>query len=129
MKMNQSLKRCLGWTEELIKDGRKALEYRVRVSDVKLGGRVLRDEEDEDEGGHRSGEGGEGALSPGRGGSLLGPWTPVEEGVKTLEEKADGAGGEEKEETLAEEVSAIAEALEDIKVFDMREKGSIGETF
>ncbi|KAL3421370.1 hypothetical protein PVAG01_07815 [Phlyctema vagabunda] len=40
-KMNQSLKRCLGWTEELITEGKKALEYHVRVSDVELGGRVL----------------------------------------------------------------------------------------
>jgi hypothetical protein len=40
-KMNQSLKRCLGWTEELIKEGKKALDYNVRVSDVELGGRVL----------------------------------------------------------------------------------------
>ncbi|CZT44663.1 uncharacterized protein RSE6_04862 [Rhynchosporium secalis] len=40
-KMNQSLKRCLGWTEELINEGKKALEYRVRISDVELGGRVL----------------------------------------------------------------------------------------
>ena len=40
-KMNQSLKRCLGWTEELINEGRKALEYHVKVSDVKLGGRIL----------------------------------------------------------------------------------------
>ncbi|KAK0610556.1 hypothetical protein B0T17DRAFT_628914 [Bombardia bombarda] len=40
-KINQSLKRCLGWTEELIKDGKRALEYKVRVSDVELGGRVL----------------------------------------------------------------------------------------
>jgi len=40
-KMNQSLKRCLGWTEELIGEGRKALAYQVRVSDVELGGRVL----------------------------------------------------------------------------------------
>ncbi|KAF1990466.1 hypothetical protein K402DRAFT_401295 [Aulographum hederae CBS 113979] len=44
-KMNQSLKRCLGWTEELIKEGKKALEYKVRVSDVKLGGRILTPEE------------------------------------------------------------------------------------
>jgi hypothetical protein len=44
-KMNQSLKRCLGWTEELISEGRKALEYHVRVSDVELGGRVLAPEE------------------------------------------------------------------------------------
>lgn len=49
-KMNQSLKRCLDYTEVLIKEGHKALEYRVRVSDIKLGGRILAppDEDDED---------------------------------------------------------------------------------
>ena len=47
-KMNQSLKRCLGWTEELISEGKKALEYHVRVSDVELGGRVLAPDEVED---------------------------------------------------------------------------------
>jgi hypothetical protein len=40
-KMNQSLKRCLGWTEVLINEGKKALEYNVKVTDVELGGRVL----------------------------------------------------------------------------------------
>ncbi|KAI1138289.1 hypothetical protein F5Y05DRAFT_404458 [Hypoxylon sp. FL0543] len=40
-KINQSIKRCLDWTEELINEGKKALEYHVSVSDVKLGGRVL----------------------------------------------------------------------------------------
>lgn len=49
-KMNQSLKRCLGWTEELINEGKKALEYNVRVSDVELGGRVLAPDEVEGEG-------------------------------------------------------------------------------
>ncbi|KAK4098648.1 hypothetical protein N658DRAFT_212581 [Parathielavia hyrcaniae] len=44
-KINQSLKRCLGWTEELIKEGKRALAYQVRVSDVELGGRVLAPEE------------------------------------------------------------------------------------
>ncbi len=44
-RLNQSLKRCLGWTEELIVEGRKALEYRVRVSEVELGGRVLSPDE------------------------------------------------------------------------------------
>lgn len=44
-KINQSLKRCLGWTEELIKEGKRALEYQVRVSEVELGGRVLAPEE------------------------------------------------------------------------------------
>lgn len=47
-RMNQSLRRCLGWTEELIKEGRRALEYKVRVSEVELGGRVLAPEEIEE---------------------------------------------------------------------------------
>ena len=46
-KLNQSIRRCVGFTEELISQGKKALEYRVRVSDVKLGGRVLSEDEDE----------------------------------------------------------------------------------
>lgn len=48
-KMNQSLKRCLGWTEELITEGKKALEYKVMVNDVKLGGRILVDDDGEDD--------------------------------------------------------------------------------
>jgi hypothetical protein len=47
-KMNQSLKRCLGWTEAMIDEGKKALNYHVRVSDVELGGRVLAPDEVED---------------------------------------------------------------------------------
>ncbi|KAL9095920.1 MAG: hypothetical protein Q9165_001918 [Trypethelium subeluteriae] len=48
-KLNQSIKRCVGFTEELISQGRRALEYKVRVSDVKLGGRVLSEDEDDHE--------------------------------------------------------------------------------
>ncbi|KAF2755509.1 hypothetical protein EJ05DRAFT_478503 [Pseudovirgaria hyperparasitica] len=75
-KMNQSLKRCLGWTEELIAEGRKALEYKVKVSDVKLGGRVLQatehenDYNDDDE---------ENDPTIGSGGALLSPWIPSSE--------------------------------------------------
>lgn len=47
-KMNESLKRCLSWTEELIKEGKKALDYRIRVSDVVFGGRVLNVDDLED---------------------------------------------------------------------------------
>lgn len=43
-KMNQSLKRCLGWTEELIKEGKRALAYQVRVSEVDIGGRVTHED-------------------------------------------------------------------------------------
>ncbi|MCJ1293988.1 hypothetical protein MMC34_005545 [Xylographa carneopallida] len=44
-RLNQSLKRCLGRTEALIAEGRKALAYRVVVGDVSGGGRVLTPEE------------------------------------------------------------------------------------
>jgi hypothetical protein len=50
-KINQSIKRCLNWTEVLIKEGQKALEYKVRVTDVELGGQILpplNDDEDDD---------------------------------------------------------------------------------
>ncbi|KAK5171731.1 uncharacterized protein LTR77_003367 [Saxophila tyrrhenica] len=39
--MNQSIKRCTYATEDMIREGKKALEYHVRVSDVRMGGRVL----------------------------------------------------------------------------------------
>lgn len=48
-KINQSIKRCLNWTEVLIKEGNKALEYHVRVSDVELGGHVLAPPDEEEE--------------------------------------------------------------------------------
>lgn len=55
-KLNESLKRCLGWTEGLIAEGKKALEYHVRVSDVELGGHVLvADDADENEGARSGG--------------------------------------------------------------------------
>ncbi|KAM0716911.1 hypothetical protein Q7P37_006763 [Cladosporium fusiforme] len=47
--MNQSLKRCMYATEEMINEGKKALQYSVRVSDVKLGGRILTDNDDDDD--------------------------------------------------------------------------------
>ena len=72
-KLNQSIKRCLGWTDTLIEEGKKALAYRVRLSDVEAtGGRVLRREEiglNDDE--------------LGRGGTLLSP------GLDEVEETFD----------------------------------------
>ena len=41
--MNQSLKRCMYATEEMINEGKRALQYNVRVSDIRLGGRILTD--------------------------------------------------------------------------------------
>lgn len=47
-RMNKSLQRCLTWTEDLIQHGKKALEYQV-PSDVKLGGRILTDDDEIDD--------------------------------------------------------------------------------
>nr|KMM69074.1 hypothetical protein CPAG_05397 [Coccidioides posadasii RMSCC 3488] len=48
-KLSQSIGRCLEWTESLITEGRKALEYQVYISDIEIGGRVLaHDDIDED---------------------------------------------------------------------------------
>jgi hypothetical protein len=44
-KLSQSIRRCMTCTDELIREGNKALEYRVGIGDVKLGGRVLNDDE------------------------------------------------------------------------------------
>ncbi|PSK34234.1 hypothetical protein B9Z65_8560 [Elsinoe australis] len=48
-RMNRSLQRCLTWTEDLIKDGKKALDLHVISSEVKLGGRVLEADDVEDD--------------------------------------------------------------------------------
>ncbi|KAF7853941.1 hypothetical protein EAF04_010607 [Stromatinia cepivora] len=49
-KMNQSLKKCLGWTEELINEGKRALDYRVKTSDIgPLAPRVLAPDEFDDD--------------------------------------------------------------------------------
>jgi hypothetical protein len=65
-KMSQSIKKCLAWTEDLISEGNKALQYQVKVSDVKLGGRVLSRDDEEDEVGalDQMGESSKGLLSP-----------------------------------------------------------------
>lgn len=62
-KMNQSLKRCMNWTEQLIKDGEKALAYQVRPSD--LPARVLVVEDDHDTAEVEESKG------------LLSPWSPI----------------------------------------------------
>ena len=78
-KLNQSLRRCMAWTEMMIKDGRKALEYEPEHHD--LGGRILnRDEEDEvrEDGGAEEDE--EEARH-----SLLSSWTPSPNPMPSLE--------------------------------------------
>ena len=65
-KMNQSIKRCMAWSEEMIREGRKQLDYQIRVSDVNFGGRVLDADVDHEEDDSEANDRG-----------LLGPWSPV----------------------------------------------------
>jgi len=46
-KLTQSIQRCLNCTEELIKDGNKALAYQIEETEVQIGGRVLTHDDDE----------------------------------------------------------------------------------
>lgn len=46
--MNQSIKRCMYATEDMLREGKAALQYNVRVSDIKLGGRILSGNDDEE---------------------------------------------------------------------------------
>jgi hypothetical protein len=73
-RMNQSLKRCMNWTEQLIKDGQKALQYQVRPSDVKLGGRVLIAEDDHDD-----------TTQAGESRGLLSPWSPLHRATEEMD--------------------------------------------
>lgn len=62
-KLNESIKRCLGRTGDLIADGKKALEYHVQIGGVEThGGRVLPPDELED---GEIGQQRQGLLSPG----------------------------------------------------------------
>lgn len=88
--MNQSLKRCMYATEDMIREGKKALEYHVRVSDVKLGGRVLNDLEDDETQEievEDMPEGHEDGMESAQG--LLGIWTGV---GRTTIEGSEGSG-------------------------------------
>lgn len=58
-KLNQSITRCLGWTESLIVEGKKALEFQVHISDIEIGGRVLASDD-----AYEEWEGNRGLLSP-----------------------------------------------------------------
>ncbi|KAL8846029.1 MAG: hypothetical protein Q9221_008860 [Calogaya cf. arnoldii] len=69
-RLNQALKRCLGRTDELIADGKKALDYMVDTGDAtNLGPRVLGP--DGRDGGYELGRG---LLSPGLDERLENPW-------------------------------------------------------
>ncbi|KAI4272103.1 MAG: hypothetical protein L6R38_006695 [Xanthoria sp. 2 TBL-2021] len=69
-RLNQALKRCLGRTDELIADGKKALEYMVNTGEVtSVGPRVLAPDDQ-----YGEFELGRGLLSPGLDERLENPW-------------------------------------------------------
>ncbi|KAL5115955.1 hypothetical protein ACEQ8H_006177 [Pleosporales sp. CAS-2024a] len=112
-RMNQSLKRCMNWTEQLIKDGQKALEYQVRPSDVKMGGRVLV-AEDDDEHDNAQAEESKGLLSP---------WSPLHRSVDGIEalDSPFFAGAIER---IVDRDSGV-----DVDGLDNRSMGSLGSPF
>jgi hypothetical protein len=67
-KLNQSLKRCMAWTDMMITDGRKALDYKAEHA---LGGRIL-DHEDLHDDAHADDEDDDDAPRH----SLVSSWTP-----------------------------------------------------
>lgn len=59
-KLTQSIQRCVNNTDEMIREGRGALAYQVGVGEVKIGGRVLRHDDDENENENENEQGDEG---------------------------------------------------------------------
>ncbi len=89
-RLNQALKRCLSCTDELIADGRKALEYKVNTGEAtNLGPRVLTPDDRVEEL-----ELGRGLLSPGTYEKTENPWerTTSEGGLESTAE-TDGLEG------------------------------------
>nr|OQO25830.1 hypothetical protein B0A51_09500 [Rachicladosporium sp. CCFEE 5018] len=94
--MNQSLKRCTFAAEDMLREGRRALDYHVKTSDVKLGGRVLADGHDQDDALHSPGSGedvGLGAADEGDD-TLLAAEDIVEEQTLGFLDVWQGVGGE-----------------------------------
>ncbi|KAL8902585.1 MAG: hypothetical protein Q9207_004570 [Kuettlingeria erythrocarpa] len=72
-RLNQALKRCLSCTDELIADGRKALDYKVNTGEAtNLGPKVLTPDDRVEEL-----ELGRGLLSPGIYEKIENPWEPT----------------------------------------------------
>ena len=102
-KTDALLVRCQFMIEEMVKEAKKALDYRVAAADVKLGGRILgSDNEEEDEGSNDDNDG----VNLGDGEGIT--ETEAEDEMTGTEgETTDDAGyadeGEEEEEEEEEE--------------------------
>lgn len=86
-KLSSTIKRCATITEDLIREGNKALEYRVGIGDVQIGGRVLHDDELDERGfvtGSEEPMARQGLLSPGLAKAKLAE-TPLWTDISTAE--------------------------------------------
>ncbi|KIW17646.1 hypothetical protein PV08_04841 [Exophiala spinifera] len=109
--LSSTIKRCTTMTEELIRAGNKALDYRVGIGDVKLGGRVLNDEELDERGfatGSEEPEARQGLLSPGLAKAKL-EETPfrTDEALPTLGTAQSGIASLEEVTALLESFSPV----------------------
>ncbi|KAL9599170.1 MAG: hypothetical protein Q9219_004038 [cf. Caloplaca sp. 3 TL-2023] len=85
-KLNQALKRCLGRTDELIVDGKKALNYKVDTSNLAvIGPKVLTPDEHHEELDIRRG-----LLSPGLDVHMQSPWERTVEAGTSLDDSSPG---------------------------------------
>ena len=117
-KLSQSIKRCLTCTETLLRDGNKALDYRVGIGDVKLGGRVLNDDELDERGldhANEEPEARQGLLSPSIAKANLDQnqlW-PIIDQPPTIEDRKELAGFTSLDELtdMLEDVSAELDNL------------------
>ncbi|KAF8428172.1 hypothetical protein EV426DRAFT_330561 [Tirmania nivea] len=99
-KTDALLVRCEFMIDEMMKEARKALEYKVAASDIKIGGRILRsddEEEDEDED-EDEGEDGEVRMELDEGMTE----TEAEDGLTTEGETTDDEGYGDEDENRSE---------------------------
>lgn len=105
-KTDALLVRCEFMIDEMMKEARKALEYKVAASDVKIGGRILRSDDEEEEEDEDEGEDGEAGVGVGLDERMA--ETETEDGLTTEgdttddggfgDEDEDGSGGDEEDE-------------------------------
>lgn len=121
-RLNQALKRCLGRTDELIADGKKALEYMVNTGEVtSVGPRVLAPDD-------RNGEFelGRGLLSPGLDERLENPWDrprSVDDGWHLPEPDPPEAKSQNTRDLESDPMATQVENVEKA-LYDMPEKDS-----
>ncbi len=125
-KLNQTLKRCLGRTEEMIADAKKALEFTVRIDELEpLRGRVLTPD---DEGVVDWVRQGNGLLSPSIDGVVDNPWEVGQDDGSKVEGDESGGGKMEGQGDESEAHDSEAQESEDLESVGMASPSPHEET-